>query len=143
MNVLQVHQLPELTDLASASRREGFRFVDRLIKGFENEENPFDKAGEALFAVFDQGKCVGIGGVNIDPAGSAHIGRVRRVYVTPSHRGRGVGRLLMEYIEDWSCNHFAMLQLFTDTSEASDFYETLGYKRVMEDKVSHVKALAT
>ena len=143
MNVQRIQRLPEISHLADQSRREGFRFVERLIADFASNENRFDQSGEALFAVFDQQECVGIGGVSLDPAGIARIGRVRRVYVAPSYRGRGVGRLLMTQIEAWSRDHFSSLQLFTDTDEASDFYEALGYEPLGEDKVSHVKTLDT
>jgi GNAT superfamily N-acetyltransferase len=143
MNIQRCSQLPEIDHLADASRKEGFRFVERLIAGFESGENQFGRPGEALFAVFDQDVCVGIGGINLAPSGESGVGRVRRVYVVPNYRGRGVGRMLMEQIEAWSRGHFQALQLFTDTIEGSAFYESLGYRRITADGVSHVKALAT
>jgi len=143
MYVRRIHQLPEdICSLASEARAQGFRFLDRLILEFESGANRFEREGEALFAIFDAGYCVGIGGVNVDPISEASdIGRVRRVFVSSLVRGKGLGKLLMSEIEVWSHSKFTKLQLFTDTESASAFYEAIGYERVQENRVSHVRRL--
>ena len=141
--VRQVSQLPELGSLLAASEREGFRFVRRLAVDFDARTNRFDAEGEALFALFDEETCVGVGGVNRDPKGAQVVGRIRRVYVLPEYRGTGAGRMLMASIESWCAGLFARLELYTDTSAAAGFYESQGYNAVRAAHTSHVKKLAT
>lgn len=141
MKIERVTKVPPMTKLLAESKHQGFRFLERLINDFESGANRFEEPGEALFAVFIDSLCVGIGGVNRDPSGNPGLGRVRRVYVSIEHQGNGIGRVLMESIESWSKDHFDALSLFTDTQAASRFYESLGYHSVGEDKTSHFKKL--
>jgi N-acetylglutamate synthase-like GNAT family acetyltransferase len=143
MKIERIKELPDISNLSAESEREGFRFLRRLIKEFESGENRFDCTGEALFGVFDSGDCIAIGGVNRDPFSSSGTGRVRRVYVSVNRRSEGIGQKLMNQIEIWSRKHFGALTLFTDTDSASEFYETIGYSKVSEEKVSHVKTFIT
>lgn len=141
MKLERILSLPDLAQLLAESQSEGFRFIDRLIEDFESGDNRFDQPGEALFATFDAERCIAIGGLNLDPNGEPGVGRVRRFYVTQSYRGCGVGRQLIGRIEHWAGGHFSSLQLFTDTTEASAFYEALGYHPIDEAQASHVKVL--
>jgi len=144
MIIRRMEKLPEdIYQLATEAREQGFRFLDRLIDDFQSGNNRFDLPGEALFAVFESGKCIGVGGVNVDPLGqSTCTGRVRRVFVSSAVRGQGVGKLLMLEIENWAKVRFTQLQLFTDTPGASAFYGSLGYQKVEETRISHIKRLA-
>ena len=87
---------------------------------------------------------IGIAGLNIDPyCHCANYGRVRRMYVSPPHRRRGVARALIEEIERTAKENFSRLQLFTNSADASSFYQSLGFQQVNnETKVSHVKILS-
>jgi GNAT superfamily N-acetyltransferase len=53
----------------------------------------FDRDGEALFAAHVHGVLAGIGGLTIDPVIPTVL-RMRRFYVRPAFRRRGVGRRL-------------------------------------------------
>ncbi|HEU4557113.1 MAG TPA: GNAT family N-acetyltransferase [Longimicrobium sp.] len=114
--------------LADESMREGFRFVRRLLDEHASGQVRFDGLGEVLLGVFDGDELLAIGGVTRDSyGGDATVGRVRHVYVRPSHRGRGVGARLIGALEEHARRHFTALVLRTDTDAAARFYETLGY----------------
>ena len=97
----------------------------------------------AKFGAFFSGQLIGVGGLNIDPyEPGPGLGRVRRMFIDPAHRGRGIGRALIGAIEAHAAQHFVQLQLFTDSVDAARFYETLGYRPIAgRDKVSHVKQI--
>lgn len=141
IDIRQIEQLPNIDHLVASSEREGFRFVKRLVKDFDLGINRFQAEGEALFALFDAETCVGVGGVNRDPAGVDAVGRIRRVYISPAYRGGGAGRRLIARIEAWCAGRFDCLQLFTDTAGAAGFYESLGYDLVAAAHCSHTKKL--
>lgn len=119
MDILRIFELPDLTNLREESGRDGFNFLERLVNDFKNGSNRFSKPGEALFAAFQSQNCIGIGGVNQGPQRQHRYARVRRVYISHSHRGQGVGRQLMQILEDWSRPHFDYLVLNTDTEVAA------------------------
>jgi len=141
MEIRKIDNLPSnLGRLLVESQNDGFRFVKRLMDDFDSGINRFDKRGEALFALMEDFNCVGIGGINVDPyASNEKVGRVRRVYIMKSHRGHGVGKLLMSTLESWAEEYFDELRLFTDTKDATAFYDSLGYERSKDEGVSHFK----
>ncbi len=131
----------ELTYLARTAQLEGFTMVERLIENYHAGKNRFDRRGEALFLVHDGSQLIGAGGVNIDPYfADDELGRVRHLYIEPESRRRGIGRMLMQHIEQHASSYFKQLQLFTPTVAAAIFYEHLGYMPVSHlPRVSHVK----
>jgi ribosomal protein S18 acetylase RimI-like enzyme len=59
--------------------------------------------------------------------------RMRQVAVSPETRGRGIGRALTEFAEDFARRQgFARMTLHARTT-AVRFYEKLGYERVGEE----------
>lgn len=130
MTVRPLDPLPAgaIEALAEESAREGFRFVRRLLDEHASGQARFDGAGEVLLGVFDGDELVALGGVTRDPyGGDATVGRVRHIYVRPSHRRRGVGGWLIAALEAHARGHFTALVLRTDTEAAARFYEALGY----------------
>ena len=62
-NLLDVN----LMDLVTESKKEGFRFLERLINDYKNGTNNFSKSGEVLYGVFNkEGLLIAIGGINKD-----------------------------------------------------------------------------
>ena len=124
-----IAEIEEIRSLAQAAQAEGYRFLNRLVQDLESGENRFDKSGEALFGVYESNELIAVGGLNVDPYSvDKRVGRVRRVYVKPSHRRRGVGALLLKAIVEQAKGRFDTLHLRTDTEAASAFYCSLGFQ---------------
>ena len=142
MDIRRLHEIPEsVHSLAEIASAEGHNNVLTLLQEYESGLNRFNKPGEALFAAYENGRIVGIGGVNVDPYETAEeVARVRRLYVIPEARRRGVASRLMWHIEAVAARqHFRRIQLFTASSAAGDFYQRLGYSATTRHKVSHEK----
>lgn len=73
-----------------------------------------------LFVAVEHKKIVGVGGLKED--------EVRAVFVSPESIGRGVGRCLMERIEQEAKNKYIHLLKVPSSVTARDFYKHLGYK---------------
>ena len=57
---------------------------------------------------------------------NGHVAWVEEIAVAETHRGRGVGRRLMEAAEAWAVSRGAKLVALA-TRRAADFYRALGY----------------
>lgn len=121
---------PGLIDhLVKESLSQGFRFVERLIREYCSGLNCFDKSGELLITASVQGIVVGLGGLNQDPYfNDPKVGRLRHLYVASDWRRCGVGRLLVTQLIHEANQHYQLLTLRTDTQEANQFYQKLGFK---------------
>jgi GNAT superfamily N-acetyltransferase len=123
----------EIQPLVDEAHRQGFDFVQRLLTDFRSGANRFDKVGEALFGAYDDGRLIGVGGLNCDPyLNDESIGRVRHVYVLSAYRRRRVATALMDRIIREAHGQFRLLTLRTRTQEASAFYESLGFAPTTE-----------
>ncbi|WP_409299006.1 GNAT family N-acetyltransferase [Peribacillus sp. SCS-26] len=129
----------DLTDLWMESRKEGFHFIGRLIKEYEDGSNCFRLPGEGLFGVYRGQDLIGIGGINVDPLdASKKTGRVRRFYISPLHRRTGAGSMLLRRLKQEAEGHFDTLVLHTDTERGALFYEAHGFiKAKGTSKSSH------
>jgi N-acetylglutamate synthase-like GNAT family acetyltransferase len=117
------------TELIMESKKEGFRFLKRLINDYKNGTNTFNKPGEFLYGVFNKkGLLIAIGGINKDPfSTNKQIGRLRRFYVSKDYRRKGVGRSLVTRILKDASEHYEIIVLYTDTEHANKFYTSLGF----------------
>jgi GNAT superfamily N-acetyltransferase len=146
LTVSRIKTLPEdIEQLNALANLEGLRFVARLVEEFRAGSNTFSDLGEALFEVRAAGELIAIGGLNIDPyTSNRSVGRVRRMYVHPEHRSRGIGMALIEAIEGHAHGKFDLLRLRTDNEAASRFYVRVGFSPVTGlSEASHVKRLHT
>jgi len=99
--------------------------------------NRFDAPGEALFVAMADEKVVGVCGLNCDPyANDPRIGRIRRLYVSPSRRRRGVGRALLESAVASARGHFRLLRVRTEI--ANEFFAAQGFGIASEAMATHV-----
>jgi N-acetylglutamate synthase-like GNAT family acetyltransferase len=132
-----------MADLARRALAEDFRAIDRLVNEFRSGRNRFDRPGEALFCARQADRLVGCCGLNSDPyANDPALGRVRRLYVHPDQRRRGIARALIAAVEDSATGTFEHLQLYTGACAAAAFYEALGYARIIGvPRVSHRKSI--
>ena len=130
----------DLDNLVKQSKKEGFRFVERLINDYKNGSNTFNHFGESLFGVFnEEGVLVAIGGLNKDLfSNGQYIGRLRRFYVDKEYRRNGIGSLLVKKIIEEAKRYYKILVLHTDTEQADKFYSSIGFtKGNLYPKSSH------
>jgi putative acetyltransferase len=93
---------------------------------------PRDIVGErAIFLVASLGDGpIGCGALKPFPEGPAEIAEVKRMYVAPAARGRGVARAVLQRLEDWARAHgYRVARLETGARQpgAIHLYETAGY----------------
>ncbi|MCA9006093.1 MAG: GNAT family N-acetyltransferase [Planctomycetaceae bacterium] len=134
----------QLDALTLDARKEGFLMLDRLQQEWRDDQNRFNQAGERLFVAVEKDRVVGVCGLNRDPySDDDRAGRVRRLYVLPECRRRGVGRLLVTEIINNSSGYFDQLRLRTDSPEADAFYCSLGFHRVAGDpECTHLRVIS-
>jgi len=125
---IQTLQTDALAALLAASTGEGFRFVERLAREWQEGKARFDRPGELLLAAYHGASIVAIGGLTADPyTEEPALGRLRHLYVRPDARRRGIGRRLVQALELAAQQTYRALVLRTDTEAAARFYEALGY----------------
>jgi GNAT superfamily N-acetyltransferase len=114
--------------LVSESEKDGLRLVRRLVDDWAGGDNRFDRPGEAFFVALQDGRVIGVCGLNVDPyAGVPRVGRVRHLYVLTAHRRGGVGRSLVEAVVAEAADRFEELRLRTQNPAAARLYERLGF----------------
>jgi GNAT superfamily N-acetyltransferase len=82
----------------------------------------------------DDSRPVGLAWVRIDPA-DAEVAELYQVWVDPTYRRRGVGRLVVDSALDWARTagvRQMVLSVALGPSSALDFYRRLGFIEVGE-----------
>lgn len=144
--MLSINQLtvlpPQIADLEREASAQGFNFVSRLMDEWRTGSNRFDKPGECLLGVIDNGKLAGIGGLNVDPyAADGSTARLRRLYIAEAYRGRGIGKALVAELLLRASLHFRQVRLSTDTESAAAFYSRRGFSAIKDETATHVKTV--
>lgn len=133
---------PDLAPLVQESEREGFHFLARLRREFQDGANRFDAPGEALLGCRRGAELIAVGGLNRDPySPDPRVGRLRHLYVSAAHRRSGVGRMLVDALVEAARPHFGVLRLRTDTRAAAAFYESLGFAPIASPQATHRRVL--
>ena len=133
---------PGMEQLLAEAREEGFLFIEWLWKQWQNGENRFDAPGEVLYGCMDKSELVAIGGINQDPfAGRSDVGRIRRVYVRPAWRRRGIGDALVHALIEHARTNFVSLHLRTDNPAAARLYERIGFSHSSIPNATHILIL--
>ncbi len=116
--VLLIGELDALLDvLYPQESRHGFS-VDQLLRD-----------GVAFFVARYAGEPAGCGGVKL--FGTAY-GEVKRMYVRPAHRGRGLGKAMLDRLKAYALERqVGVLRLETGIhqTEAIGLYERYGFRR--------------
>src|ERR1700678_3972301 len=130
---------PGLKRLQSEATAEGYDFVQTLTEEWASAENRFDAPGEILCGHLDQGLLVAVGGLNCDPfAGRPDVGRIRRVYVRPAWRHKGIGRALVTTLIEQARTHFRCVRLRAENANAARLYERIGFASIASPDATHI-----
>jgi GNAT superfamily N-acetyltransferase len=130
--------VPGLERLHAEACAEGFDFLDTLIEDWASGANRFDLPGEQLCGCLEDGELIAVGGLNIDPfINDPQIGRIRRVYVRPAWRNKGIGRQLMNALIEAARPHFHIVRLRAESPDAARLYERLGFLPIDNPDASH------
>lgn len=124
--------------LASRAEQEGIRIVSTLRERWEDESERYGGHGEAVLAAVARGEVVGVGGLSHCPHVDGAL-RMRRFYVAPAWRRRGVARSLAQelittghvYADVITCNARASVA-------AAPFWESVGFIPVDVEGITHV-----
>jgi GNAT superfamily N-acetyltransferase len=130
----------QIHSLAIEARREGYRFLDRLIDEWSDGSNRFDRNGECLLMVFIGKVPAGIGGLTAEPRIAGAL-RMRRFYIHPSARGQGIGRMLADALIGRARQMTTLLTVHSGTGDASAFWQALGFQECFGDGYSHLLRL--
>lgn len=123
--------------LLRSSRAEGFGMLRMLHDEWSSGANRFDLPGEALVEARGSEGLAALGGLNRDPyCGDPSVGRLRRVYVAPPARRRGVGRALVLHLLSHARRSFQEVRLRTSNPEADRFFRSLGFTATPADAFS-------
>ncbi|MBS4172071.1 GNAT family N-acetyltransferase [Bacillus sp. FJAT-49736] len=120
MNIVKVTSEDELQD---AFQIRKIVFVEEQKVPEEEEIDQYEKDA-AHFVLYDEGKPIGAGRFRIVD----EKGKVERICVLSSYRGKGAGKVIMEAIEQYASeNNLKKLKLNAQT-HAIPFYEKLNYE---------------
>jgi GNAT superfamily N-acetyltransferase len=130
---------PGMEYLQSEARAEGYDFIETLVEEWASAQNRFDAPGEILCGHLDQGLLVAVGGLNCDPfAGRPDVGRIRRVYVRPAWRDKGIGRALVTTLIEHARTHFRCVRLRAENANAARLYERIGFASIASPDATHI-----
>lgn len=129
---------PDIERLLVTAREEGHYLVSRLVDEWEDGTNRFDLPGEVLAEMRCDRSLCAIGGLNVDPyLEDPTVGRIRHVFVHPSHRRCGVGQALVGFLLDHAANRFRRVRLRSDREPGPQFYAALGFVTTEEPNATH------
>jgi drug/metabolite transporter (DMT)-like permease/GNAT superfamily N-acetyltransferase len=106
------------------------RFAGREPCRVDTVATEYVEPAGTFLVVYDDGEAVACGGIRALPDGSAEL---KRMYVVPDARGRGIGAQLLERLED-EARRLGYSRLRLDTgaqlTEAQALYRAAGYAEI-------------
>jgi GNAT superfamily N-acetyltransferase len=106
------------------------RFVQRPASRVATHAGEYVEPAGTFLVVYDDGEPVACGGIRALPDGSAEV---KRMYVLPAARGRGIGAQLLARLEDEARRlGYRRVRLDTASSltEAQALYRAAGYREI-------------
>jgi len=123
------------------SDKEGYNHINRLSAEYNSGENRFDKIGEKLVGFVLDDEVVAVCGLNIEPTNN-RLGRIRRLYVLPENRRRGIGTELVKYLIKHAEQYFQSVVVNIGDLSVDNFYKPIGFKSIMNnDSYTHILVL--
>jgi hypothetical protein len=140
MLIQRIHlPAPGLEEMLAEAQREGYKFLDTLLREWESGKNRFDSPGEALCGYLDHGVLLAIGGLNLDPfLNDPSIARIRRVYVREAWRNQGIGAALLDNLINIARQNFRCVRLRADSPRAARLYERKGFVPTPNPSATHI-----
>jgi GNAT superfamily N-acetyltransferase len=126
----------EITDLASEARREGYFHITRFIDEWSTGDNRFERDGERLLGAYVGTALAGVGGMTAESATSGAL-RMRRFYVHPGMRGRGIGRMLALALLEHARSFCSIVTVHAGNEGAAKFWESIGFQPNGQDGHTH------
>ncbi len=86
--------------------------------------------GVAFFVIWVDGEPAGCGGIQFF---DGEYGELKRMYVRSSYRGSGLGKLLLQHLEDYALQHgIGIIRLETGIyqQEALGLYKRMGFQQI-------------
>ncbi|PDT06498.1 GNAT family N-acetyltransferase [Rhizobium chutanense] len=126
----------EIADLESAARQEGYRHITRLVDEWAAGGTRFERDGERLLGAYVDEALAGIGGMTVEPALSGAL-RMRRFYIGPAMRERGIGRKLALALLDHARSCGSIVTVHAGNDGAAKFWASLGFQADGRDGYTH------
>ena len=107
-----------------------YLFRWRLLRGpwgepRGSEQDEHETSAHHLMVCADDGNVIGVGRVHFNTPGEAQI---RYMAVDEDCRGQGIGRALLERLEETARQHGAVHIMLNARKPVAKFYEKLGYR---------------
>jgi len=118
---------------------EGFDNMETLQRQWHDGSSRFERPGEILALATINGEMAGIGGITQDFVDSSWL-RMRRFYVRPAYRRRGVGRDIAQFVLDYAQPFNRQIALYAEGAEARAFWPTLGFVETDRENTTHIFA---
>ena len=131
----------DLLQLNDFAKSENINVVSNLISSWSDDKSFFGGRGEGLWIarVTESGEVIGVGGITICPT-RPECRRVRRFYISPHWRRRGVATALAnQCIERAKSAGVSSVTCHAAASAmAPKFWESLGFVPVADSDITHV-----
>ena len=126
----------DFATLQSEARAEGHRFLDRLAADWASGAMRFTATGEMLLIAHAAEVVAGIGGLTRDPVMTDAL-RMRRFYVRPLFRRRGIGRTIaVEVLREAARTRLPVA--LNAAPRSIPFWESLGFLSDARDGHTHL-----
>lgn len=134
----------DLLQLNDFAKSENINVVSNLISSWSDDKSFFGGRGEGLWIarVTESGEVIGVGGITICPT-RPECRRVRRFYISPQWRRRGVATALAnKCIERSKSVGVSTVTCHAAASAmAPRFWESMGFEPVEDSDITHVMYL--
>ena len=134
----------DLLRLNESAKSENINVVSNLISSWSNSKSFFGERGEGLWiaSITESGEVIGVGGITICPT-RPECRRVRRFYISPQWRRRGVATALAKQcIERAKSAGVSTVTCHAAASAmAPRFWESVGFEPVADPDITHVMHL--
>ncbi|MBO9542931.1 GNAT family N-acetyltransferase [Caulobacter sp.] len=132
-------ELPDgFDDLVAEASGEGVRNMGLLAEDWAKGAR-FQDDGEAILVAFLAGELAGVGALSVEPESSEPARRLRRFYIRPAMRRRGVATALASALIHEGFDSVGLLTVNARASEAAaPFWEAQGFAADASGPWTHV-----